>query len=114
MLGDGRRITNSLFSIELIQDEPAVGKVLPAEYELCFTDSSGNSMSDVVTVRADLASANPQDRVTKVRFAIRVAAGLPSKGTCILVCRRRDNGAVAWREEYKLDIAFAALDVFGF
>lgn len=114
VLGEGRRITNSLFSIELIQDEPAVGKVLPAEYELCFTDSSGNPMSDVATVRADLASANPQDRVTKVRFAIRVAAGLPSKGTCILVCRRRDNGAVAWREEYKLDIAFAALDVFGF
>ena len=112
VLSPERRITNSLFTVSLLQERPAVGKVLPCEYELSITDSSGNEVSNVVKVHADKTSENPQERVVKQRFSLK-AASFSSKEEYYLVARDRESGQIAWREPYRIEIAFAAMD-FGF
>lgn len=113
VLGDVRRITNSLFGVKLLQDEPAAGKVLPCEYELSFTDESGNEVSDVVKAHADKTSPNPQDRVVQVRFALK-GSSFSSKAQYFLVARERETGRIVWKEPYAIEVSFAPSDMFGF
>lgn len=113
VLDDTRRITNSLFRIKLIQNEPAVEKTLPCEYELAFTDASGNEVSTVVKAHADRTSENPQDRVLEVRFNLRSDLSFSAKDAYYLVARDKKTGTIAWREEYRIEVSFAPID-FGF
>ncbi len=113
VLGGVRRITNALFSVKLLQDEPATGKVLPCEYELVFTDSSGNEVSDAVKAHADKTSPNPQDRVVQVRFSLK-GSSFSSKEQYFLIARDRESGAIVWKEPYSIEVSFAPLDAFGF
>lgn len=113
VLGDVRRVTNSLFGVKFLQEEPAVGKVLPCEYELSFADSSGNEVSDVVKAHADKTSPNPQDRVVQVRFALK-GSSFSSKEQYFLVARERETGRIVWKEPYTIEVSFAPSDMFGF
>ena len=113
VLSESRRVTNSLFTVNLLQDEPATGKVLPCEYELVFVDSSGNEVSDVVKAHADLASDNPQDRVIKARFSLKGGCAFSSKDAYYLIARDKHSGAQVWREQYRIEVAFAPVDDFG-
>ncbi len=113
VLSDVRRITNSLFGVNFLQEEPAVGKVLPCEYELSFADSSGNEVSDVVKAHADKTSPNPQDRVVQVRFALK-GSSFSSKEQYFLVARERETGRIMWKEPYTIEVSFAPSDMFGF
>lgn len=113
VLSDVRRITNSLFGVNFLQEEPAVGKVLPCEYELSFADSSGNEVSDVVKAHADKTSPNPQDRVVQVRFALK-GSSFSSKEQYFLVARERETGRIVWKEPYTIEVSFAPSDMFGF
>lgn len=112
VLSPERRITNSLFTVNLIQEEPAVGKVLPCEYELCFADSSGNEVSNVEKAHADKTSDNPQQRVVKAKFTLK-GSNFSAKEEYQLVARERQSGQIAWREPYRIEVSFAPLD-FGF
>ena len=114
VLDESRRVTNSLFGVKLIQDEPAVGKVLPCEYELVFTDSCGNEVSDAVRVHADLASVNPQDRVYEARFTLKAGVGFSSAESYQLLCREAQSGQIVWREPYQINVSFAPVADFGF
>lgn len=114
VLSEGRRVTNSLFSVNLIQEEPAQGKVLPCEYELVFTDASGNEVSDTVKAHANKTSANSQERVVHAKFALRAADGFSAKGPYYLVCRERETGKIVWRETYTIAVSFAPVADFGF
>ena len=112
VLSPERRITNTLCTVSLLQEQPAVGKVLPCEYELSITDSSGNEVSNVVKAHADKTSENPQDRVVKLRFSL-TAPSYSAKEDYFLVARDRESGSIVWREPYRIEISFAAID-FGF
>lgn len=114
VFSDNHRITNSLFSVDLMQKQAAVGKVLPCEYELVFTDAAGNPVSDVARVHADKKSENPQERVIKARFSLLANKTFSSKNEYFLVARERQSGNVAWREKYLIEVAFAPVDDFGF
>ncbi len=113
VLDTTRRITNSLFRVKLIQNEPAVGKVLPCEYELAFTDASGNEISTVVKAHADKTSENSQERVLNVQFNLHSDLSFSVKDAYYLVAREKKTGTIAWREEYRIEISFAPID-FGF
>ena len=113
VLDTTRRITNSLFRVKLIQNEPAVGKVLPCEYELAFTDASGNEISTVVKANADKTSENSQERVLNVQFNLHSDLSFSAKDAYYLVAREKKTGTIAWREEYRIEISFAPID-FGF
>lgn len=114
VLSTGRTVTNSLFGVKLIQDEAAVGKVLPSEYELVFTDSYGNEVSDAVRVHADFTSLNPQDRVTEARFTLKAGAKFSSSESYQLVCRDAQSGQIEWTEPYQINASFAPVVDFGF
>ena len=113
VLDGTRRITNSLFRVKLFQNEAAVGKVLPCEYELAFTDASGNEVSTVAKAHADKASENSQDRVLEAQFNLRSDLSFSAKDAYYLVARDKKTGTIAWREEYRIEISFAPID-FGF
>ncbi len=114
VLSESRRITSMAFRVVLVQQEPACGKTLPCTYELCMTDETGTEVSDVVQVRADRTSDDSQQRVITVSFALRAGADLSSAHTFSLVARDAETGVIDWREDYKIDVAFAPLDDFGF
>lgn len=113
VLSEQRRITNSLFKLKLLQEAPAVGKTLPCEYELTFVDASGNGVSNTVKAHADKTSENSQERVLEAQFLLDSDMAFSPSEAYFLVAREKATGAIAWREEYRIDIAFAPID-FGF
>ncbi len=114
VLSKNRRITNTVFKVELIQTEPVCGKTLPCVYELCMTDESGTEISDVVRVHADRTSEDASQRVISARFSLKAGADLSSAHTFSLVARDAETGSIAWHEDYKIDVAFAPLEGFDF
>ena len=88
--------------------------MLPCEYELVFTDATGNEVSDTVRVHADMTSANQQDRVLEARFTLKAGVQFRSSEQYQLVCRDARTGAIAWQEPYKIDVSFAPVIDFGF
>lgn len=109
-----RRITSMLFRIELLQEEPVGGKVLPANYELVMCDSDGDEVSNQIDVGANLTSADATSRAMRVQMELRAGVAYDSHATYYLVCRDAATKVTAWREEFHIDIAFAPLDDFGF
>ena len=114
VLSETRRITSLLCTVALVQEQPVAGKVLPCEYELVFTDASGNEVSDVVKAHADKTSPDAQARVMKASFSLRSSGQFSSKDTYYLVARERATGNIVWREAYTIDVAFAPAVDFGF
>lgn len=113
LLSTDRRVTSAVFRVELRQPAPVGGKVLAAEYELVLEDAAGSAVSDVR--RASAASEDPDDRarVTKVQLALKPGVEYSPRDSYYLVCRD-SSGAVAWREEFHVEVAIAPLDDFGF
>ena len=101
-----KTVTNLSFSLDVLQDAPAVGKTLPATYELFVSERSGEQVTDSQTVIADRTDDDPTLRTFRVRLHVREAyagrTGLP----CQLVARSAD-GDEAVLAELTLQIAFA-------
>lgn len=99
-----KAITSLSFSLDVLQDAPAVGKTLPATYELFVLERSGGQVIDSQTVIADRTDDDPTLRTFGVRLHVREAyagrTGLP----CQLVARS-DETTLA---EPTLQTAFAA------
>ena len=105
-----RAITNLSFSLDILQDSPAVGKTLPATYELLVRGRSGEQITDAQTVIADRTDDDPTLRMFRVRLHVREAyagrTGLP----CQLVAHDVSDGTVgeeAVLAELTLQTAFA-------
>lgn len=114
LLSTMRRITSMLFKVELFQREAVAGKVLPAEYELVMTDAAGNEVSEVRRARADMTTADETARVARLQFSLKAGKTYDAHAPYYLLCRDKANGAIVWREEYQIDIAFVPMDDFGF
>ncbi|MEG2747506.1 MAG: hypothetical protein RR934_09585, partial [Gordonibacter sp.] len=108
-----RRITSSMFHVDLFQKEPVSGKVLPAEYELCLTDGAGNLVTDVQKAHADMTTLDERARVSRPMFTLKAGAEYPPGERYYLVCRDKDTGDIAWKEEFTIDMAFAPTIDFG-
>lgn len=101
-----KTVTNLSFSLDVLQDTPAVGKTLPATYELFVSERSGEQVTDSQTVIADRTDDDPTLRTFRVRLHVREAyagrTGLP----CQLVARSAE-GDEAVLAKLTLQIAFA-------
>ena len=71
LVSTSRRITSSMFHVDLFQREPVSGKVLPCEYELCLTDGSGNPVTDIQKAHADMATPDERARVSRSIFTLK-------------------------------------------
>lgn len=109
-----RSITSSMFHVDLLQPEPVSGKVLPAEYELVLTDGSGNPVTDVQKAHADMATQDKLARMARPMFTLKAGIDYPPGERYWLVCRDRETGEIAWKEEFTVDMGFAPTVDFGF
>ena len=114
LLNTDRRVTSAVFFLNFYQKDRVAGKVLPCEYELSFTDGSGNAVSDTCIVRADSASERNEDRKMRVRFALKSDRTWSSSDPYYLVVRNKQTGETCWTEEFRIEIAFAPAIDFGF
>lgn len=113
LLSTSRRVTSAIFRVDLWQREPVGGKVLAAEYDLVLEDAGGRPVSDVRRASAASSDADDQARVLRVQLALRPGVEYSSREAYWLVCRDA-SGAVAWREEFRVEVAIAPVDDFGF
>lgn len=106
-------ITNSLFSLELLQDEPAGGKALPAEYEVFVGNAAHEPVTDVAHVVADRASADASERTFAVRLSLRPGFS-PGEGERYpLLARNVGTGEVSVLRELRMQVAFVPSIDFG-
>jgi hypothetical protein len=108
-----RRITSSMFHVDLFQKEPVSGKVLPAEYELCLTDGSGNPVTDMQKTHADMTTIDERARVSRPMFTLKAGVEYPPGERYYIVCRDKETDDIAWKEEFTIDMAFAPTIDFG-
>ncbi|MDD7203676.1 MAG: BREX-1 system phosphatase PglZ type A [Coriobacteriaceae bacterium] len=109
-----RSITSSMFHVDLFQTESVSGKVLPAEYELCLVDGSGNPVTDMQKAHADMTTEDERARVSRPMFTLREGISYPPGERYYLVCRDKETGEISWKEEFTIDMAFAPTVDFGF
>lgn len=114
LLSTSRRITTAVFFVELYQKDRVADKVLPCDYELVLTDSSGNEVSDRCLVRADNPSAQDADRRMKARLSLKSGRAWSASEAYFLVARNTQTGETCWTEQYSIEIAFAPSVDFGF
>ena len=106
-------ISNSLFTLEFLQNEPVGGKVLPCEYEVFLADAAHEPVSDIVRVVASSAAADASERVTRASFGLRSGFAPNSDETYLLLARNAETKQVTCLRELRLQIAFAAPVDFG-
>lgn len=106
-------ITNSLFTLELLQDEPVGGKALPAEYDIFVGTAAHEPVTDVARVVADRISADASERTFTVRLSLWPGFS-PSEGERYpLLARNVGTGEVATLRELRMQVAFAPSIDFG-
>lgn len=108
LLSANRKISNMIFSLNFYQKEPVSANREKATYMVYFTDSSGQTISDMVTIIADKISKNSQERTFRCSFNLK-SMNYDSKEIYYLVIADAD-GLVVSREEFRIDIAFAVDD----
>ncbi len=109
-----RRITSAIFSLRLGQSEPVQGRVKPCVYDLVLVDADGNEVSDVRAAAADRTSVDAGEREMTVRFTLREGLSYSASEPYYLVARRKGDPAPVWREEFRVEMAFAPTIDFGF
>ena len=113
LLSTSRRVTSSIFRVELRQPKPVGGKVLSAEYDLVLVDVDGEAVTDVRRATASMADPRDEWRVTKVQLALKPGRMYSSREPYWLVCRDA-SGREVWREEFRIEVAIAPVEDFGF
>jgi hypothetical protein len=109
LISENRKVSNLMFSLDLIQKQPIGEKIQPCNYTLQFTDDSGLPVSDIQTVIADRISINAGERVFRVRFTLKQMAYDVNKIYRLVV---KNDTDVPEEVEFRFDIAYA--DDFGF
>ncbi len=109
LISESRKVSNLMFSLDFLQNQPVGDKVQPCNYTLHFTDDVGAPVSDFQTVIADRTSNNASDRVFRVRFTLKQAQYNKNKLYRLVIANDTDAPEEV---EFRIDIAFA--DDFGF
>ena len=111
LYSSSRKVSNMIVSLNFYQKEPVADNLEAATYQLYFTDSSGKTISDIVTVIADKTSEDVQERTFRCNFNLK-SMKYDNTETYYLVIAD-ENGLPLSREEFQIDIAFA-VDEFDF
>ncbi len=106
-------ISNSLFTLEFLQDEPVGGKVLPREYDVFVADAAHAPVSDVVRVVAANPSPEARERTTSASFGLRAGFSPASDTTYLLLAKDTQTGQATVLRELRIQVAFAAPVDFG-
>lgn len=105
------KITNLIFSLDFIQNEPVGSVVKEATYRICFVNENGEKISNEIIHTADNTSTDAANRIFKLRFNLRNRPYSRSDKNYLLIVDDKKDLEVL-RHEVIIDIAFA--DDFGF
>ena len=106
-------ISNSIFKLELLQDKPAGGKVLPASYDVFVGSASHEPVTDIAHVAADRTQNSADERVIPIMLSIKPGVTVSEQEPYFLYARSCDTGAVNALRELRMRIAFAPSFDFG-
>ncbi|MBU5461564.1 BREX-1 system phosphatase PglZ type A [Lachnoclostridium sp. MSJ-17] len=105
------KITNLIFSLDFIQNEPVGSVVKETTYRICFVNENGEKISNEIIHTADNKSTEAANRIFKLRFNLRNRPYNRSDKYYLLIVDDKKDLEVL-RQEVMIDIAFA--DDFGF
>ena len=105
------KITNLIFSLDFIQNEPVGSVVKETTYRICFVNADGEKISNEIIHTADNKSTETSNRIFKLRFNLRNRPYSRSEKYYLLIIDDKNDLEVL-RQEMIIDIAFA--DDFGF
>lgn len=105
LLGDNRRISNNIFTLNFYQQQPCLGKVQPRTVRMVFEDARGRAISDEHRVVFDMAEAENSRRTQRVTFRL-LGSGYNRNARYDLVLRDADENVEMERIPYQIDIVF--------
>ena len=106
-------ISNSIFKLDLLQDKPVGGKVLPASYDVFVGSASHEPVTDVAHVAADRTQDSADERVIPITLNITPGVAVSEQEPYFLYARNCDTRAVDALRELRMRIAFAPSFDFG-
>ena len=106
-------ISNSIFKLDLLQDKPVGGKVLPASYDVFVGSASHEPVTDVAHVAADRTQDSADERIIPITLNITPGVAVSEQEPYFLYARNCDTRAVDALRELRMRIAFAPSFDFG-
>ena len=106
-------ISNSIFKLDLLQDKPVGGKVLPASYDVFVGNASREPVTDIAHVAADRTQDSADERVIPITLNIKPGVTVSEQEPYFLYARNCDTGTVDTLRELRMRIAFAPSFDFG-
>lgn len=111
LLGDNRRISNNIFTLNFYQKQPCLGKVQPRTVRMVFEDARGQAISDEHRVVFDMTAPEDSQRTQRVTFRL-LSSGYDRNAQYALVLWDADENAEMERVSFQIDIVFE--NDFGF
>ncbi len=105
LLGDSRKISNNIFTLNFYQKQPCGGKMQPRTVLAWFEDEAGNTVSDTHRLLCDLTAEDNRQRVLHVTFRL-LGSGYDRKAAYGLVLRDADEKAPLMRIPFQIDVVF--------
>ena len=106
-------ISNSIFKLDLLQDKPVGGKVLPASYDVFVGNTSREPVTDIAHVAADRTQDSADERVIPITLNIKPGATVSEQEPYFLYARNCGIGTVDTLRELRMRIAFTPSFDFG-
>ena len=112
LLSASRKISNMSFFLDFYQKDAIGDNRKAAIYQILFTDSDGNPVSDTVKIIADKSDGNERNRVFRCKFNLKARKYSNTETYCLVIT---DGNGLQRREEFQIDIASAGdeFDFFG-
>jgi uncharacterized protein (TIGR02687 family) len=104
-----RRVTNTHFTVRLVQDEPVGGRVRARQVLVKLVTEDGKAITNAYPLNLDSAARQATDREYIARLT--VGAGQEGQGTHYLVIVDAEDDLEILREAWQLNLAFT--DDFG-
>ena len=113
LLSSSRKVSNMVFSLNFYQKDAVGDNRSAANYLLYFVDSNEKQISDTAKIIADRISDNGQERTFRCSFSLK-SLRYDNRANYYLVIADESGLQTPKREEFQIDIAFAAdeLDFF--
>lgn len=105
LTSQGRKISNSIFSLDFYQVQEVGGKVIPAKYEVFMANEAGQPVSDKQIIIADKTSKDGSQRMFRTRLTLKNLTFRKTEAYYLTVVEKESGQAVS-RTEFTIDIAF--------
>ena len=110
VMNSNRRVTNTLFTLRLLQREAVGGRVKPRTVSVALYDEAGEAVTNEALLTLDKSSEQATEREQSVRLSVALAE--PDRSAAYyLVVRDSEDSVEVLRETWSISLAFS--DDFG-